>query len=97
MVLPPTIKRLATHGLLGSLSLGELPVGVSLEVKCWSQSCGRTVYLGADELLRRHGPTRTVDQLTRRLRCACGCDWPSISAVVCGWREGMPVPKLPSV
>ena len=64
-------------------------------MKCWSPPCGRTFYLGADGLVRRHGAERTVDQLARRLKCACGAGWPSISAVVYGWREGMPIRKLP--
>jgi hypothetical protein len=97
MVLPPTIKRLATHGALPSATLGELlAAGISLEVKCWAKGCGHTAYPSTVDLVVAQGTERTVNQLARRLRCACGAAWPSISAVVVGWRDGVPVPRLPT-
>jgi hypothetical protein len=82
MVLPPTVKRLATHGALPSATLGELlAAGVSLEVKWWAKECGRTVYPSTVDLVVAHGTDRTVNQLCDAPVVRLG---PSVSAVVVG-------------
>jgi hypothetical protein len=91
---PGKIKRLGSAPLIGPMTFGQfLADGIALEVTCW---CGREpVYMSGEELVRDHGADATVDQIDSRLMCSCGRRWPSITAVVVGWREGDSVPWTP--
>ena len=51
--------------------------------------------LSGAELVRAHGAETTVGQIARRLRCSCGRRWPSVTAVILDWREGMRLPNTP--
>lgn len=63
-------------------TFGELAEdGLSLKVAC-PPRCGHVVLLPGAELVKRFGPRRTIDYLTRRLKCAnCGSGWPAVSVV----------------
>jgi len=90
---PGKIKYLGSSPLIDPMTFGQfLADGISLRVSC---HCGRTVYLPGDALVRTHGAETTVGQISRRLTCTCGRNWPSIAAVIVGWQDGMRLPDHP--
>ena len=86
-------KRLESAPLIGPMKFSQfLADGITLEVRC---ACQRVVNLSGEQLVTDHGAEATVRQIENRLTCSCGRRWPSLTAVVLGWREGDRVPDVP--